>query len=101
MNDVDAKDFVDRYVSMWHEPEPTERRRRVEDLFAPDSDHYTASLEAHGLDQITARVAGAYERFVAGGEYQFRSCDDISAHHDSLAFHWEMVGRADGNVAGG
>src|SRR5205823_3680571 len=95
-----TEDLIARYVAMWHETDPDRRRAAVEELFTPDAEHFTATLEARGYDEITARVSGAYERFVAPGQYRFRSADDVQSHHDTVTFHWEMVDVTDGSVAG-
>jgi hypothetical protein len=98
LTDLDA--FIDRYVAVWHEPDPQARRSAVEALWTADAEHYTATIEARGHDQITARVAEAYERFVQPGTYRFRSAGDQTGHHRTAAFHWEMVATADGELAG-
>jgi hypothetical protein len=98
---IELQQFVDRYIAVWHEADPGERRRGVEQLWSPDALHCTPTLLALGHDEITARVAGAYERFVAPGEYRFRARDEATTHHDSVCLEWEMVGLAYGAVAAG
>ncbi len=93
--------LIDRYLAVWHEPDPAARRLAVEELWAPDGLNATSTLMARGYDEIAARVTSAYERFVAIGEYRFRPRGAAAAHHDSVCFEWEMVGVADGAVAGG
>ena len=92
-------DFVDRYVAVWHEPDPDRRRAAVEAIWSPDAIHLTETIEARGTDEITARVGRAYDKFVKDGEYTFRSRGDVHAHHDTITFHWEMVDTA-GTLAG-
>jgi hypothetical protein len=92
--------FIDRYLAVWHEPDPDARRRSVQALWADDAEHYTATIEARGHAEIATRVAGAYERFVQPGTYRFRSAGDQTGHHRTAAFHWEMVATADEELAG-
>jgi uncharacterized protein len=101
LTSLELDQFVDRYVAMWHEADPIERRRTVERLWAADAMNCTPTLLARGHDEITARVASAHERFVATGEYRFRPRGEATGHHDSVCLEWEMVGVADGVVAGG
>src|SRR4051812_34273607 len=96
---VAVDEFIDQYVALWHEPDPARRRAAVEQVWTSDADHLTQNLEAHGTDEITERVAKAYERFVSGGDYSFRPRGDAQSHHDTITFHWEMVDTA-GVIAG-
>jgi hypothetical protein len=84
MIDIQAQELVDRYVAVWNEPEPELRGKAIRELWAHDGTHilqppeeirtvaarlgFTSTvLEAHGHEALEARVARAYEDFVAGG----------------------------------
>jgi hypothetical protein len=41
-------DLVDRYISVWNEPEPDRRREGIAALWEEDGAHFTPSLEARG-----------------------------------------------------
>lgn len=86
-------DLVERYVAVWHEPDAAARRLAVEALWTPDGAHYSPTLEAHGYDELAARVLRSHQRWVVEQGYAFRSTGDIHAHHGVVTFTWEMVAR--------
>jgi hypothetical protein len=79
---TDTQEFMDRYLAVWHESDATRRSHAVEQIWTSDAEHYTATIEARGFEQITARVAGAYEKWVAPGQYRFRAGSAVDSHHD-------------------
>ncbi len=90
--------FVERYLSMWNEPDADRRRALVEALWAPTAVNTTATLEAVGHDEITARVTRAFDTLVGTGEHRFEEHRPFAAHHDAVRVWWQMV-RTDGTVA--
>src|SRR5580700_8148538 len=94
-----SEDFVDRYVAMWNDPDAEHRRRTIAELFRQDGANFTQSFAAHGLDQLQARVTGAYDQYVGTGDYKFRLATAPSAHHDVMKLTWEMVRVDTGDVA--
>jgi hypothetical protein len=90
---------VDRYVALWNEPDAERRRAGIAEVWAPDAAHFTPSMEAHGHAGLETRIAGAYDRFVATGQYVFRHCGNIAGHHDTVKFNWQMVPSGGGPVA--
>jgi hypothetical protein len=115
--DVDPDALVQRYVATWMEPEPSARRRRIEELWAPGGTHVleaprairetarsvgfpNPALEVRGYDALEFRVTRAHEEFVAPGKFSFRPCGDAVRLQDVVKFHWEMRSVADGSVAG-
>jgi hypothetical protein len=59
-------------------------------------------LEAHGYDALEARVARAYEMFVAPGDYAFEFRDNAShLLSNVVTFTWTMASRTGGGIAGG
>lgn len=118
MTNVDAQHLADRYIALWTEPDNALRRGAVESLWAPDGAHVlhppvaireaadslgfaSGSLRACGHDAIERRVVRSYEKFVASGEYSFRSRQDAVRLEDVVKFSWEMVPVAGGEVVGG
>jgi hypothetical protein len=92
-------EFLDRYVAVWHEPDPDLRRQGVTALWTPDGAHFIDSLSARGYDALVARVAQVYNDFIGTGEYVFRAAGDAVAHHDAAAFTWHMVPPDGGEAA--
>ena len=100
MNRQELDTFVERYVSMWHEPDPERRRSIVSALWADDAENFTSTLAVRGIDQVVERVARAHERWVVIGGFVFRSAGDIDSHHHLIKFFWEMLPKAGGPVVG-
>ena len=90
--------FINRYVSMWHEAEPTRRREIVLSLFAEDAENYTRKLAAHGTEEIIARVTRAHEDWVACKGFVFRPAGNTDAHHQVVKFFWEMLPKVGGPI---
>jgi len=90
--------FVERYLSMWNEPDADRRRQLVQELWAPTAVNATATMEAVGHDEIAARVTRAYDAYVGTGEHRFEEHVPFLAHHGALRVWWQMV-RTDGTVA--
>src|SRR5262249_56161431 len=81
MEGTQLREFITRYVAMWHEPEPRRRRAIVQGLFAEDAENYTQQTAARGLDEINARVTRAYEEWVAAKSYVFEPTGNTHAPH--------------------
>jgi hypothetical protein len=112
---TDPSELADRYMALWHEPDPDRRRRLIVELWTEDGAQIlqpplemraiaarpgigmTAGLEARGLAALEARVTSAYEEWVAAGAFRFRRRDNVERVADVVKFNWEMVS-ANGEV---
>jgi hypothetical protein len=115
---TDAVELAARYMAVWNEPDPDARRTMVRDLWTPGGTHAietppagiraeaaslgfpAPALEARGHEQIEARVARAYDEFVAPGKYAFRPGHIAWRHAEIVVMTWEMAATGDGAVAG-
>jgi hypothetical protein len=114
--DTAASDLVERYVALWNDGDPAHRSEMIrqlwsahgEQLLEPPQEMQEASrkigftltaLRARGLSELETRVTRAYEEFVAPGQYLFRRHDTASRVGNVVKFRWEMVQRADEQVA--
>ena len=106
-----AGELADRYVALWNEPDPDQRRRMIAGLWTEDGTHIlqppeeirevaarpgigmTAVLEARGYAEIESRAASAYAEWVGSQELSFRRRDDAERLHDVVKFHWEAITR--------
>ena len=93
------EDLVSRYVGVWNEPDPAQRRQCIARLWAEDGAHFTSSLEARGYEAIEARVTSAHDRFVRAEGYVFSAAYQGAGHHDAVTFSWEMRPAGGGRVA--
>lgn len=117
MTNSDLKSLVDRYVAVWGESDAVRRRDAIRELWTDDAVHVLKPpeemraagaalgfdgfvLEARGHGALEARVARAYEEFVASGTYVFRALGEADRLRDVVKFRWEMVPRAGGDAAG-
>lgn len=114
---MDLQDLADRYVAVWGEPDADRRRAAIRELWAEDGVHVLRApvelrqaaaglgfdrlvLEARGHDELEARVARAYQEFVAPGTFVFRTAGAAERLHDMVKFRWEMVPSTGGDPAG-
>ena len=111
-----AAALAEKYLALWNEPDADRRRRMIVELWTEDGRHIlqppqeiraiaarpgltiTAILEARGYEEIEARPASAYERWVGSEGLSFRGRDDAERLGDVVKFHWEAVAE-DGTVA--
>lgn len=118
MIEVNPQDLAERYVAQWTEPDATQRRVAIEQLWAKDGTHILqapveirviaaglgfdhTTLEAQGYDAVEIRVARSYERFVEKEGFTFRSRADAVRIHDMVKFSWETVSVETGEAVGG
>jgi hypothetical protein len=59
----------------------------------------TAVFQARGHAELEDRVARAYEKFIASGQYSFRLASEAKRLADAVRFTWQVVA-TDGTVAG-
>ena len=105
MEDVDQ--LAGRYVAVWNQPDPARRRAAVAAVWTDDAVHLleppveareaAAALAinpvfvSRGHAELLARVARAYEEWVAPGQFTFRPRAGAARVADLVKFHWEMV----------
>jgi hypothetical protein len=104
-------ELADRYVALWNEPDPDQRRVAIAELCTDDGVHIlqppqevreiaarpgiglSASLEARGHAALEARATSAYEAFIAPGEFTFGRRGNAECLADVVTFNWVMVAR--------
>ena len=103
----DTKDLVERYMTVWNEPDAVRRRQAVRELWSEDAVHLlqppqavreaAAGLDVRAVFQVSGhaelekRVERAYETFVAEGGNSFRPLSGGDRVGDVAKFRWEMV----------
>jgi len=90
-------EIADRYFAVWSEPDPDARRAAIAKVWAPDGVEYVEGKQFRGHAELEARVTGAYETFLASGEYIARFSDDPARHDDIITATGEFV-TPDGEV---
>ncbi|MFC5826517.1 hypothetical protein [Nonomuraea insulae] len=119
-NPLDVKQWADRYVAQWNEPDPARRSALIRELWAPDGIQVLVDppqairdaaaalaipappLEVRGYDALNARVSRAYEMFVASGEHVFEAAEEaLLLLPNVLGIRWSMVSTSTGETVGG
>ena len=95
---TDVKQFVDRYINVWNEPDAALQRQTVRELWHEDAHHLARTLEAVGHDGIETRIANAYEKWGRERGCVFRLRDGVDGHHGAIKLRWEMLPAAGGEV---
>ena len=117
---LELKQWTDRYMAQWNEPDPEARWALIRELWAPDGLQVLvnppqeardaaanlavplASLEVRGHDAMNARVSRAYELFIEPGENIFQAAEEPALLMPNIiAFRWSMVSIATGETLGG
>jgi hypothetical protein len=98
MDQEELGNFIERYIAMWHEPDPVRRRERVLALWAEDAENCTRKFAIRGLDEILPRVTRAHEQYVSAQGCVFRSVGNADTHHGVVKFFWEMAPRDGGPI---
>lgn len=119
-NALDIKQWADRYVAQWNEPDPAARAALIREVWALDGVQVLVDppqeireaaaglafpvppLEVRGHDALNARVTRAYEMFVASGEHLFECAEEASLLMSNvLGIRWSMVSTHTGQAVGG
>ncbi|MFD4252897.1 nuclear transport factor 2 family protein [Amycolatopsis thermoflava] len=91
--------IAERYTAVWNEPDPDRRREAVAQLWAEDGSEFTDTSRYTGHGALEARIAGAYEQFIAPGEFVFVLEPGVVGHHGAVTFTTHMVPAAGGGPA--
>ena len=83
--------MVDRYTHVWSEPDSTLRRKAVSELWARTGVEFVEGAQFRGREQLTTRVAEAYDAFVGSGKYLVAAADDLSVHGDVVMFTIQLL----------
>ncbi|WP_116199264.1 nuclear transport factor 2 family protein [Amycolatopsis circi] len=97
-HEIDAGKFAERYVAVWNESDPAARRTAIASLWAEDGVQFIESAEYRGHQALESRVREAFEEFVGGAGFVFRSAGDAVGHHGMVRFSTCMVPAAGGEV---
>jgi hypothetical protein len=86
----DIASIVDRYIAVWNEGDPTERRQRIREVWAPDGTTCYRLMDARGYDAIEQRVVGSWEKWLGEGKHVFRP-KSFGVHHNVIKLEFIMV----------
>ena len=93
-----ARTITGQYLAVWSEPDPQSRRAAIASLWEPDGAEYVEGTQFRGHEELDARIARAYEEFVASGKYNATMANDVTRHDDIITFTIQLSTQA-GQVA--
>jgi hypothetical protein len=96
---MNVQQIADRYAAVWNEKDGASRRRMIEQIWAPDGQHFVGTREAKGYDALETRVTGSHEKNVRDNGNRFRARADARQLRNAVTFHWEMLRGSSDEVA--
>jgi len=91
--------LVERYVTLWNEPDANLRNKRISELWTEDGVQFLPPQVYRGYSALVERVSDAHEEFVHTGGFLFKQLGEIAVNHNAVKFSWEMVPAVGGAVA--
>jgi len=92
-------DLVDRYVALWNEADPDQRRRRIAELWHENGLHANRRAEWRGHAQMMERVTGSYEKSIRDGGHRFEPASPPEGYRNVVRFTWYMRPQQGGAIA--
>jgi hypothetical protein len=89
--EFDITAIVACYLAVWNEPDAGSRRAAVAALWVAEGTEFVHEAQFHGHEELEARVARAYQAFVADGKYTVAGPGDVTRHGDIVAFTAQLV----------
>ena len=86
MTDVTA--VIDRYFTLWTEPDTARRQDLIAQTFTEDVSYVTPQFTAHGhqaIENLATELSGHLPGF------RYLRASDIDAHNDRVRVSWEVV----------
>lgn len=93
-----VEDLIERYVRAWNDPDAERRTCELEALYTDEGCIVTQSDLFEGIDAVIGHVGDVFDGFIGSGTNVFRSGGAVG-HHHCVLFRWELVERADGQLA--
>jgi hypothetical protein len=86
MSDLTA--IVDKYLAAWNETDATDRRRKIDELWAADGTYTDPLAAASGRDGFDQLIGAAQQQFAG---LQFVRGATYDEHHSVVRFTWDLV----------
>lgn len=85
---TDVTTVIDRFFTLWSEPDPAQRQELIAQTFTEDIRYVTPQFAAQGHDGIENLVAELGSHLPG---YRFLRASDIDAHNDRVRVGWEVI----------
>ena len=86
---TDVSTTVDRYIAIWNETDPIQRRSLIASALSDDISYVDPMLAGDGHDGFDALIVTAQQQMPG---HLVRLLGPIDSHHDRVRFSWEVVG---------
>jgi SnoaL-like domain len=86
MTDVQA--VVDRYIAIWNQTNPDQRRDLIARTWTEDASYIDPLVVAEGPEAIDSTIASVQSQFPG---FAFRLAGPVDAHHNLARFTWELA----------
>jgi len=86
---IDATAVVDRYLAALNEADPADRRRKIEQAWAPDGGMTDPPLTGQGHAGLV-ELGDALHAHYAG--HAFARTSEVDVHHDRFRVAWVLTG---------
>ena len=93
---TEIETLVQRFVSVWNETDPLQRRHLVRTLWCENGRHLMGTQDVRGHEALEHRVAASNQRNVLEKNYIFRPATAIQSLPGVVKFRWDMA-RGDTN----
>lgn len=90
----DFTGLAERYIAVWNESDPVQRRLLVERLWSGDARYVDPLADVSGHDGIDTMIGAVQGQFPG---MTFSLAGDVDAHHEQARFCWELG--AEGSAA--
>ena len=84
----DATQVVARYIAIWNETDPEQRRDLIAQTWSEDATYVDPLMKGDGRAEIDAMIAAVQERFPG---HEFRLISTVDSHNDRVRFNWELT----------
>ena len=90
--------LAQRFVSIWNEHDPEQRRAMVRALWAVNGRHLMGTQDVRGYEALEERVAASNRHNVVEKGYIFRPPTAIQSLPGVIKFRWDMARQDSGEV---
>jgi SnoaL-like domain len=87
----DFEHLTDKYITVWNETSPEQRRALVGDLWTDDAVYANSFSEFRGHEEIATGITRSHDKWVGSG-HTFASAGPPDSHHNVVRFVWHMYG---------
>src|SRR4051812_4652623 len=84
----DVTQVVDRYIAIWNETNPEQRRDLITRTWSEDASYLDPLMKGDGPAEIDAMIAAVQQQFPG---HQFRLLGPVDSHNDRVRFAWELT----------